>query len=247
MYATDGNAAIGKNAKVTSRAVGNSCPISCPLHPDNRQALVKSGEKQVDKCYAEATEQRFKSSRQNGLAGMISDRNRMRALLITAVAENKSLRIHERGDFMNGDKLDRDYIDDWAWACQSVLDMGMELPETWTYTHEYDSYILEKLSPYVKVYASIHSISDKRRAAKAGFKLFAWVDTAQKYTTKKKRGSKEKGNKSAPKRVEIDGEDFLVCPKQRLGNDRVTCTGCSKSTACKWCVTGKGNVLFIVH
>ena len=71
-----------------------------------------------------------------------------------------------------------------------------------------------------------------------GFTKYAYCSTI-----KKKRG----GSKDAPKFMDWNGEHFLVCPEQRMGRKRVTCTGGKQTTACMWCVKGKGNVMFLDH
>lgn len=238
-YVENGNAAIGTEAFVTSRAVGDTCPPNCEFHPDREDA------KTDEKCYAHATEQRFPASRKNGLAGIVTQRNVIRAMLITAEAKGKSVRLHERGGFFKDGELDTEYLENLRWAMQSLVAMDFQLPRIWAYTHAYDSRIVEAIGEFVQLYASIHNANDMAQARAAGFTLFAWVDNAEQYHPRKKRGQKRMSD--APKKLTILGEDFLFCPKLRRGTDQVTCSGSKKSIACNACIDGLCNVYFALH
>jgi hypothetical protein len=226
MIFAEGNSKLGSNCFVVSRPVGDTCPSSCHF--------LGNG------CYAEHTEKRFPVARTAAAKNLITDKNKIRSLILLAISQNKSIRIHERGDFGKNDKIDLEYIDNWAWACQSVLDNGLELPKIWTYTHFIKKIIIKKLAKYIKVYASVHNEEDAKKAKKLGF-IVAYIDTNHKFMKKKGKKIKE----GIPGFVEIAGEKTLVCPEQRKGRDLTTCTG-GKTRACEWCLKGKP-VAFMEH
>lgn len=216
------NAKVG-DAVITSRPVGDTCPTSCHyLH---------------NGCYAEQTEKLYPNTRKAGFENLITDRNKIRSMFIHAKTKGLDVRLHERGDFLKDGVLDTKLIHDIIWALE-----GIDPPNIWFYTHVYEKEIL-KLEKYgVAVYASVHNREQYRKAKKLGFKLFAFNDTNNKFTKHSR-----KGNRDAPKYIETWGEKFLVCPEQRLGRKKVTCCGTKDTTACNYCVTGKGHVLFINH
>lgn len=216
------NDKIGK-AIIVSRAVGDTCPSTCDyLH---------------NGCYAEKTERLFKNARKVGLANIVTDYNKIRSMLVLAVNKNLKVRIHERGDFLYDGKLDKQYIQNWRKACLS-LD---SLPSIWTYTHVYSKYLVNSLSEFVTMYASVHSQSDYRKAVKAGFTKFAWCDNGT-------YGDYHRNGKTvAPKVLQIGKEKFHVCPEQLYGRAKVTCTGTKRTKACNLCIQGKKNVLFVQH
>jgi hypothetical protein len=230
-----GNDKLGDRCFVISRQVGETCPSACHY--------LGNG------CYAEATETRFPHARsataENSRIG-IQDWQKLRALILLAKAEGCSLRIHERGDFGRDDSLDMPYVKAWAVACASILKMRETLPCIWVYTHFLDSRIPATLGEFVSVYASVHNLKELRQAKRAGFTLFAWIDTAHKLADKKRRGAAQ-GNLDTPRFVEYGKERFLVCPEQRKGRDVVTCTGKGETVACHYCTRGAGNVVFLDH
>jgi len=232
-----GNAKLGSNCQVVSRAVGDTCPDDC--------FFLGNG------CYAEKTENVFKSSRIVGIRNIVTEKNRIRAMIVNAIKNGRSIRWHERGDFMKNGKLDMDYINNIVWACQSIIDDGMALPEQWAYTHFYSPILVRKLSKFIKLYASVHNATQKKQAYKAGFRLFAWIDTAHKYSNKK--NSRAKNAKEValalPKLVIIDDVKFVTCPEMRLGREfgGTTCTGSAFTRKCNLCVLGLINVLFVDH
>jgi len=228
MKIAEGNDKLGKNCFVVSRAVGDTCPSSCQF--------LGNG------CYAEATEKRFPVARKAGLANMVTEWGQIRSLLLTAVKKEMSIRIHERGDFGQDDAVDVEYVNSWVKACESVVADGVELPKIWVYTHFYDSILTKSLSKYMMLYASVHNKVDIRKAKKAGFKRFAFIDTDHNFMPKKRKG----GSHDAPKYVEFEGIRLLVCPEQRRGRKLVTCTGSKNTTACQWCLKGN-DVAFIKH
>ena len=236
MQASKGNEKLGTGCWVTSRAVGDTCPDTCEF--------LHNG------CYAEATENIFKASRAVGLRNMITESGKIRAMIMQAIKDGRSIRWHERGDFMLNGQLDLDYIGNIVAACESILADGHSLPLMWAYTHIYDNRILALLDKYIIVYASVHNIEDKRAAESAGFKLFAWCDTANVYAPKKKRGKAGKQQRVvAPKLAIIDNERFVTCPEMKRGRQAggVTCTGTKDTIACNLCVKGLANVLFLNH
>ena len=234
-----GNAKLGTGCQVVSRAVGDTCPPDCHF--------LNNG------CYAEKTEKIFKNSRNVGLRNVITEKNRIRSMIVDAIKNGRSIRWHERGDFLLNGKLDLDYVNNIVWACESILDdfkFG-KLPNIWSYTHFYSPVLFRKLSKYMKLYASVHNVEQKKQAYKAGFRLFAWIDTEHKYSDKK--NSRAKNAKQIalelPKLVVIDNEKFVVCPEMRLGREfgGTTCTGSAFTKKCNLCVLGLINVLFVDH
>lgn len=227
-FTTKGNEKIGK-AVIVNRAVGDSCPKDC--------YFLNNG------CYAQFTELRFPKSRDVGEANMAMERKTIERAIEYAVKNtNGRIRIHERGDFAKNNRLDGRYLRNWRDAIDNCKAKGIHPNGIWVYTHLYDARILELVSCGVAVYASVHNRKQLRRARSLGFNLFAYI-TKQR----KKKG----GSHDAPKYLSFDGKRFLVCPEQRLGRTRVTCCGSEKNgvktTACNWCVFGKGHVAFLEH
>lgn len=225
-----GNEKLGDNCLVVSRAVGDTCPSSCHF--------LNNG------CYAQLTEKRFPNARNAGVMNAITDWQKIRSLIKTAINKSKSVRIHERGDWGNFDQLDLDYIQSWKRGIESVLSDNEKLPYIWCYTHFYDHILIDELGKYMTIYASIHNIKQFRLAKKEGFTRFAWCDTDDKFV---RRG--KKGNKNAPKFVKINKVKYFTCPEMRIGRDTggVTCTGNKKTKSCNLCTKSLGNVLFLKH
>ncbi len=227
-FAHRGNEKIGK-AVVVNRAVGESCPQDC--------YFLNNG------CYAQFTELRFPNARHSGLANMEMERKTIeRAILYAVKNTNGKLRIHERGDFARDNRLDVGYLDNWRSAIVNCQKNGVDIRGIWLYTHVYDHRIVRLADLGGSVYASVHNRKQLRKARSLGFTLFAYISKSRK---------KKGGSLDAPKYLTFDGKRFLVCPEQRLGRLRVTCCGSDKkgikTTACNWCVFGKGNVAFLEH
>lgn len=237
MQFSKGNEKLGDGCLVVSRAVGDTCPPSCDF--------LGNG------CYAENTENIFKNSRAVGLRNMITEKNLIRAMIVEAIKKEVAIRWHERGDFFKNGELDMEYVGNIVWACESLLSEGKELPEMWVYSHIYDSRIVNHLSKYMVVYASVHNSDHKEAASNAGFKYFAWCDTDNVYSPKKPRGKAkvEAWRKALPKLAIIDNERYITCPEMRRGRQAggVTCTGTKDSVECNLCVKGLANVLFLNH
>jgi hypothetical protein len=182
---------------------------------------------------------------------MITEKNLIRAMIVEAIKKEVAIRWHERGDFFKNGELDCEYVDNIVWACESLLSEGKELPEMWVYSHIYDSRIVNQLSKYMVVYASVHNSDHKEAASNAGFKYFAWCDTDNVYSPKKPRGKAkvEAWRKALPKLAIIDNERYITCPEMRRGRQvgGVTCTGTKDSVECNLCVKGLANVLFLNH
>jgi hypothetical protein len=234
MKIADGNDKLGKGCVVVSRPVGDTCPSSC--------AYLNNG------CYAEQSEKQYPAVRPAGFQNIITEKNRIRAMILDARKRGKSIRWHERGDwFLNG-QLDHNYIANVIEACESILADGLDLPDMWFYTHIYDD-VLAGLDKYMAVYASIHNHEDMGLAMAAGFKRFAWCDSDQKIAPKRPRGKAKADawRKSLPKLVILNGEKFVTCPEIRRGRSEVTCTGAKNDIACRMCVKGLANVLFPSH
>ena len=237
MQFSKGNEKLGDGCLVVSRAVGDTCPSSCDF--------LGNG------CYAENTENIFKNSRAVGLRNMITEKNLIRAMIVEAIKKEVAIRWHERGDFFKNGELDMEYVGNIMWACESLLSEGKELPNMWVYSHIYDSRIVNHLSKYMVVYASVHNSDHKEAASNAGFKYFAWCDTDNVYSPKKPRGKAkvEAWRKALPKLAIIDNERYITCPEMRRGRQAggVTCTGTKDSVECNLCVKGLANVLFLNH
>jgi len=234
MKVANGNDKLGKGCIVVSRPVGDTCPSDCEF--------LDNG------CYAEQTEKMYPGVRPAGMQNLITEKNRIRSMILDAVSKNKSIRWHERGDwFLNGE-LDTNYVENVTWACESILAEGKTLPDMWFYTHIYDSRLVA-FSKYMAVYASIHNAEDKKQAEAAGFKLFAWCDSDQKIAKKrpKRKNLADAWRASLPKLVIIDDTKYITCPEIRRGRGVVTCTPTNGSVSCDLCVRGLANVLFPSH
>jgi hypothetical protein len=223
-----GNSKLGTKCFVVSRPVGMTCPTKCHF--------LGRG------CYAEATEKRFPNARRSAMSNVSVDWWQVRQLLILARRKGFSIRFHERGDWGIDNKIDKAYVQAVKRACQSLIQDGMKLPEIWTYTHFLSSYLVKHLSPYMNIYASVHSLKEQTRAEKAGFKHFAWIDT-DGLIAKHKNG----GNDEAPKLVILNNERYVVCPEMRKGRDNITCSGSKNTKTCDLCVRGLANVVFLEH
>jgi len=235
MKTADGNDKLGKNCIVVSRPVGKTCPATCVY---------------LDKdCYALQTERQYKNAREAAFHNVITERGRIRSMILDAIKRGKSIRWHERGDWFIDGVLDTDYVNNVCAACESVIESGYTLPDMWFYTHIYDSRLVSKLGKFMSVYASVHNADDMVDAKNAGFDLFAWCDSDQKIATKRPRGKIKKAEWQAalPKLVVLSGETFVTCPEIRKGRTFVTCTGNKNSRACNMCVAGRKNVLFPCH
>ena len=234
MKVAEGNDKLGKGCLVVSRPVGDTCPSDC--------SYLNNG------CYAEATENQYKNARHAGFANIVTEKNRIRAMILEAKRKGKSIRWHERGDwFLNGE-LDTDYVNNVTWACESILADGDTLPDMWFYTHIYDERLVS-LEKYMAVYASVHNAEHKQKAQSAGFKMFAWCDSDMKIAPKrpKSKAKAEAWRKALPKLVVLDDTKYVVCPEIRRGRAVITCTGTKDSISCDMCVKGLANVLFPAH
>jgi hypothetical protein len=234
MKTAEGNDKLGKGCIVVSRPVGDTCPSDCD-YLDNG-------------CYAEQTEKQYKNARTAGFANIVTEKNKIRAMILDAKKREKSIRWHERGDwFLNGE-LDTDYVNNVTWACESILADGGTLPNMWFYTHIYDSRLVA-LEKYMAVYASVHDDNDMNEAKSKGFKLFAWCDSDMKVAPKrpKNKAKADAWRKVLPKLVVLNGEKFVTCPEIRRGRAVITCTGTKDSISCDMCVKGLANVLFPAH
>lgn len=237
MKTANGNNKLGKEeCLVVSRPVGTTCPQECEYLNDG--------------CYAEKTEVRFPSARRAAETNLITEKHKIRAMLMSCEADNKSLRWHERGEFLNADgELDVEYIGNIEWACQSILDVGFKLPASWLFTHVYHPRIAALGRFGIAVYASVHTHEHKAKAKAAGFRLFAWNDNRSEYTNAKPRSAKKQAawRSDLPKLVVIDDTKYIVCPEMKHTYHRVTCTKTKNTKACRLCVDGKGHVLFPKH
>ena len=222
---------LGKGCLVVSRPVGYTCPSTCEF--------LGNG------CYAEQTEKMYPNVSPAGMVNLITERGRIRSMILDAMRQGKSIRWHERGDWFKSGELDTEYVENVTWACESILADGNSLPDMWFYTHIYDSRLVA-MEKYMNVYASIHNATDKSAAVAAGFKLFAWCDSDEKIAKKrpKRKAAAEAWLNSLPKLVIIDDTKYVVCPEIRRGRGVVTCTHTKGSVACNMCPKGLANVLF---
>ena len=234
MKVANGNDKLGKGCLVVSRPVGDTCPPSC--------AFLGAG------CYAEQTEKMYPNVRPAGMMNLLTEKNRIRAMILEAISKNKSIRWHERGDWFLDGKLDMDYLNNVIWACDSIVSEGKILPDMWFYTHIYDPR-LSMMDKYMAVYASVHNNDDMNEARTNGFKLFAWCDSDEKIAKKrpKRKAAAEVWRKSLPKLVVLNDTKFITCPEIRRGRGVVTCTPTKGSVDCNLCVKGLANVLFPSH
>ena len=237
MKTANGNDKLGKeNCIVVSRPVGDTCPSSC--------AFLGNG------CYAEQTEKIYPGVRPAGMQNVITERGRIRSMIIDAKRKGKAIRFMERGDwFLNGE-LDVDFVDNVAWACESIVSNGGKLPKMWFYTHVYDDRIPAKLGKYFSIFASVHNENHMNEAKSKGFTKFAWCDSDQKIAPKRPRNKvkADAWRKSLPKLVVLGGEKFVTCPEIRRGRGVVTCTPTKNSIGCNMCLDKeKPNVLFPCH
>ena len=237
MKTAKGNDKLGKeNCIVVSRPVGDTCPPTCDF--------LGNG------CYAEQLEKIYPGVRPAGMQNLITEKNKIRAMLVNAEKKGKDLRWHERGDFYkDGNKLDLEYIDNILWACRSILQEGGKLPKMWAYTHIYDPKLSRILGKYITMYASVHNHDDVKKAKAAGFELFAWCDSDEKIATKRPRGKKkaDQWRSELPKLVVLGDDRYITCPEIRRGRGVVTCTKSKNSVNCQLCVQGLANVLFPSH
>lgn len=235
MKVANGNDKLGKNCLVVSRPVGDTCPPSC--------VFLNNG------CYAEATERQYKNARTAGFVNMVTEKNRIRAMILDAIKKDKSIRFMERGDWYKNGELDVEFVENVTWACESIISDGIKLPDMWFYTHVYDERLVA-LNKYFSIFASIHNENDMNLAKSKGFTKFAWCDSDKKIAPKRPK-SKTKADiwrKALPKLVVLHGERFVTCPEIRKGRDFVTCTGTKEGQACNMCLHGsKPNVLFPCH
>jgi hypothetical protein len=246
-----GNDKLGKNCIVVSRPVGDTCPSSC--------GYLNNG------CYAQQSEKQYPAVRPAGFQNLITEKQKIRAMILDAAKQGKSIRLGERGDFnkneMDADgnilveKLDEEYIGNIEWACESIVKSGVKLPRMWFYTHVYHSRIAA-LSKYMAAYASVENAEQLKQAKAAGFTMFAWCDIDQKIAPKRPKSAKKRVEWKAalPTLHVIEGEQFVTCPEIRKGRDFVTCSGITDkktgeviSRACNLCIYSRKNVLFPSH
>lgn len=233
-----GNAKLGDNCLVASRPVGDTCPSSCEF--------LGHG------CYAENTEKRYPNVRQSVMANLITESGRIRSMFLLAKSQGKSVRLHAYGDLYKNGKLDTVYLNNLVTAFNSLK--IEDRPAVWLYTHVISKKVLILQDIGIQLYASVNSAKQLKKAKKLGFKLFAWSDSSQQISKRKQHG---KPHSHLPNYLTIEGERFIVCPEQRKGRTKVTCTGsCSvdkqsgkmvKTVACNACVKGISNVLFLLH
>jgi hypothetical protein len=236
MKYAEGNDKLGKNCLVVSRPVGDTCPPDC--------AFLDNG------CYAENTEKIYPGVRPAGMQNLITEKNRIRSMILEAKRRNRSIRFMERGDWLLNGELDISFVENVVWACDSILADGDTLPKMWFYTHVYDERIPAQLGKYFSIFASIHNGEHMKIAKSKGFTKFAWCDSDQKIAPKrpKYKAKADAWRQALPKLVILEGEKFITCPEIRRGRSFVTCTGTKDSQACNMCLDkDKPNVLFPCH
>lgn len=234
MKVSKGNDKLGNGCLVVSRPVGDSCPPTCVY---------------LDKdCYALRLEKQYSAVRPAGMQNLITEKNKIRAMILDAIKSSLSIRWHERGDWFKDGSLDMEYVKNVTWACKSILAKGLSLPNMWFYTHIYDNRLV-RMEKYMNVYASVHNDEDMGEALAQGFKKFAWCDSDKKIAPKRPQSQTKvaEWRKSLPKLVVLNGTKFVTCPEIRRGRGVVTCTPTKGSVACNMCVKGLANVLFPSH
>lgn len=221
MKIAKGNEKLG-DCLVISRPVGLTCPTSC--------FFLGNG------CYAEKTEKRFPNAREAAQSNVRVNYKDIISLIEQAIGMGKSIRIHERGDWGRGNRVDMQYVNAWRRALSSFV----ELPRIWFYTHFYSKHLAALGNfPNVSAYASVHNETDIKRAKRAGFTLFAYITEH-----KKDKG----GSKDFAKVLDLPIlGPTVVCPEQRRGRTEVTCVGTKDTIACNLCTFTNRNVAFLAH
>ena len=226
------NAKLGR-ALAIPRPVGDTCPISCPFRPDNREDGAGPIPR-VCRCYAEAQEQRFRHIRDKAEANLHLRVQQWREIWQEARRTGRPVRIHDRGDFMREGRIDTYYL-----AALRLSRRGFEDVPAWLYTHVYDRRIAALADAGIAVYASVHTRYDFRKAHAAGFTRLAWVIPMRKQGTCKPQLRGLPTFDAAAYNVP-GGSSVPVCPQQRGAAD-LTCA------ACRLCVDGRSDVAFLLH
>lgn len=226
MLAVGTNRKLGKQVASISRPVGPTCPSDCPflsgVAPDGSEVPLR------ERCYAQSIERRYKSVAANwakgaprSLAQRVQWRSELQAEIAKAANRRTNpivaLRIHVGGDFLVGDRLDRNYLADLLRVLRAVRNGdGRESGiGVWFYTHAW-----WELAPYlgrlrrlgVQTFASVHPGDDVQAALDLGYRLA--IDPGCALPD------------SVPSTVTFHDLPVLVCPEQRKGADKVTCSTC---------------------
>lgn len=218
------NKKLGNSVISYSREVGTTCP-TCPL--------LNNG------CYANRMQGFRTNIRKAYENNLILDTKDAYKNIVYALQHNMIVRLHVAGDFFYNNDIDLQYLMAWNNVLTNVKLRYKQLPRIFFYTHVYDKRIVKFFAGFEEVttYASIHSQENLDTARKAGFTLFAFASEVITQKSQKKQ--------KVPVKLEvIEGEGaWLVCPEQRKAYDgtQITCS------TCKYCVTGKGNVVFLKH
>lgn len=161
----NGNAKLGKHISTFSRSYDITCPNSCEYLDNN--------------CYAQRIEYRFPSAKKSYINNLkIKDWQKIRAFLLEAKKRNNAVRFHVSGDFLMTSKNDRKvldikYINAISQAYESLKKDKIKPPNSFCFSHVYKIKVAQ-LSKYIKIFASVQTSGDYKKAKKAGFKLFAW-------------------------------------------------------------------------
>ena len=227
---SNGNTKLGRGL-ILSRTVGDTCCPTCPY-------LTGVGVPKHARCYAECTENRFRSARAAGERNRSPSVAALRAILRIAAAKRLPLRIHERGDFGNGRRqaIDGRYVLAWERALDAYPDVSV-----WTYTHIYHSRLSALSRRGVSIYASVHGQEHIQMASRAGFRRFALVLPYRPAQARPQLRSMPVYD--GPRYARAHGRRWYVCPAQYAGQ-RATKLTCDR---CGYCIAGAGHVAFLTH
>lgn len=190
-----GNKKLGPGVLHLSRPVGMTCPVSCAYHP------LSPGQDK-NKCYMVRLEGIHPNTRKAATRNLTSRWDKISNALFDH--GEGLVRMHVGGDFLAPDgELDRQYILDWV----AALDSLAVVPHILCFTHVRHAYIVDQFREYApnfQLIASVHNVSDLRRAQACGFTRFSLAMEEKHYEW-------EKGIAW----VERLGMKFLVCPEIR--------------------------------
>ena len=222
MFFSNNNKKLGKGVVSVSRPIGDSCPITCPLHP---QAEGPNR----NRCYMVRLEGMYPNVRKAAFRNMEADAEELAQMLAGALADGHLVRLHVGGDFQGPTgRLDYSYLAEWI---KALFLVGDERPPILAFTHCLDSILPGVIKPFretFKLFASVHGKEDLKKARAEGFDLFALTMPDHIATWPKNQAW-----------IERHGERWLVCPEQR--GKLPDCD------SCRYCWMGRGNVAFLDH
>lgn len=233
------NKKLGKRVASWSRSVGPTCPPACPFLSGTVSdgSIIPAGLR----CYAQSIERRYtsvatkwaKATKPGRLWGA-----QLAADLIEAHRLGlEAVRGHVGGDFgdpKNEGELDRPYIKAVLGAVAKARAAGATIP-IWFYTHMWTKFSAPLRARFkrlgIHLFASVHTAKEADRALALGWRLAA------------------DGGEAAhpvPAVLLSVGRPIPVCPEQRLGPERRTCSNCRycfSDVASKYA----GSIVFVRH